>query len=124
MILAKWSLWLFAVTWIVIGVGFLIVPVSWAAALGIALPTATARTDLRATYGGFDLAIGCFAALCALRPEWTRPGLVLMAMVAAGFGGGRLLGMLLEGSASRMMLLFFGVEMALLGLALAALRRV
>jgi len=95
-----------------IGFLFLVAPVRWAAVVGIALPTPTARTDLRATYGGFDLALGVFLALCAVRTEWAVPGLIAQALALAGFGGGRLIGMLAERSASRLMLLFLGIEVA------------
>jgi hypothetical protein len=105
-----------------IGLGFLIRPSQWAAVVDISLPTPTARTDLRATYGGFDLAIGIFLALCAARTEWLRPGLVALALCGAGFGGGRLLGMLVERTASRLMLTFFAIELSSVLLSLYALR--
>jgi hypothetical protein len=60
-----------------------------AAITEISLPTAMARTDLRATYGGLDLAVGIFLWICARRDQWIRPGLVALALTAAGFGGGR-----------------------------------
>ena len=56
MTLAKVLLRLGALVLAIVGIGFLAVPVQWAAIVDIQLPTATARTDLRATYGGFDLA--------------------------------------------------------------------
>jgi hypothetical protein len=69
-----------------------------------------ARTDLRATYGGFDFAIGVFLGLCVLRPEWTRPGLFALGLAAAGFAGGRLLGILIEGTATPLMVVFAAIE--------------
>jgi hypothetical protein len=100
MTLAKVLLRLGALVMAIVGIGFLAVPVDWAAIVDIQLPTATARTDLRATYGGFDLAIGVYLWLCSRREDWIRPGLVALGLAAAGFGGGRVLGMLLEGAAS------------------------
>jgi hypothetical protein len=99
-----------AVVFAGIGLGFLIVPVRWASVVDIALPTAMARTDLRATYGGFDLAIGIFLALCARRTDWLGPGLAALGLAAAGFAGGRLLGILIEGSATPLMLGFAALE--------------
>jgi len=99
-----------AVVFIAIGLMFLVAPVHWASVVEIPLPTAMARTDLRATYGGFCLAMGGFFVICARRDGWIRPGLVALGLSAAGFGGGRLLGILLEGTASPLMLIFCGLE--------------
>jgi uncharacterized protein YjeT (DUF2065 family) len=121
--LAKGLLYASALLLIVIGLGFLLLPVQWAAAVEIGVPTPTARTDLRATYGGFDIGVGVFLALCARRAEWIRPGLVAIALVGAGYGGGRLFGILAEGTASTPMLVFLGLEAVLVALAVHALRQ-
>lgn len=123
MTLARGALLLGALILAGIGLGFLIMPVQWAAIIEISLPTAMARTDLRATYGGFDLAFGVFLGLCALRPEWIRPGLVALGLAATGFGGGRLLGILLEGTASPLMVAFAALEVVIAVVAFALLRR-
>jgi hypothetical protein len=123
MTLARVTLWLGALAFAGIGIGFLVIPVRWAAVVDIVLPTATARTDLRATYGGFDLAIGVLLACCALRADWLRPGLVAFGLAAAGFGGGRLIGILVERTASRLMLGFLTIEIASVLVAAYALRR-
>jgi len=95
-----------------IGIMFLAAPVHWGSVVEISLPTAMARTDFMATYGGFDFAIGVFLGICAWRSEWVRPGLLAMGLAAAGFGGGRTLGMLVEGTASPLMLIFAAIEIA------------
>ena len=123
MTLARVLLGLGALVFAGIGIGFLLVPVKWASVVDIALPTPTARTDLRATYGGFDLAIGVFLALCALRVDWLRPGLVALALAGAGFATGRLIGILVEQRASRLMLAFLAIEVASVLVSLYALRR-
>jgi uncharacterized protein DUF4345 len=117
MTFAKILLRLGALVLAIVGIGFLAVPVQWAAIVDIQLPTPTARTDLRATYGGFDLAVGVYLWLCSRREDWVRPGLVALGIVAAGFGGGRVLGMLVEGSAAPAMIGFAALEW---GSALAA----
>jgi hypothetical protein len=121
--LAKALLVLGALVLAVVGIGFLVVPVQWAAIVDIQLPTATARTDLRATYGGFDLAVGIYLWLCARRDDWVRPGLTALAIVAAGFGGGRVLGMLVEGAAAPSMIGFALVEWGSAVAAYLVLRR-
>jgi hypothetical protein len=123
MMLAKALLIFAAVVFVGIGLGFLAVPVQWASLVEISLPTAMARTDLRATYGGFDLAIGVFLGLCAFRADWIRPGLAALGLAAAGFGGGRLLGILVEGTAGPLMLGFAAFEITGAVLAFYLLRR-
>lgn len=94
-----------------IGVGFLVTPVSWAESVEILVPTAMARTDLRATYGGFDLAFGVYLWMCATRPAWHQPGLMAAALALAGFGLSRLAGFLLEGSLDPFMWTLLAVEL-------------
>lgn len=82
------------IVFVVIGAGFLLKPVAWARTVGIELPTPTARIDLMATYGGFDLAFGLFLLYCAWRPESVRIGLVACLFALVGFGATRALGLL------------------------------
>jgi len=120
---ARVLLLLSAAVFMIVGIGFLIVPAEWAAITEISLPTAMARTDLRATYGGLDLAVGVFLWICGRRDQWIRPGLVALALTAAGFGGGRLAGIVAEGSAAPLMLIFLAIETVTVLVAFAALRR-
>ena len=101
--LAQVLLLLAAIVFIGIGVVFLFAPVEWAKVVEIDLPTPMSRTDLRATYGGFDLGFGVFLALCALRPAWIRPGLMAMGIALAGFAAGRTYGMIVDGCPSKLM---------------------
>ena len=52
-----------------------------------------------------------------------RHGLVALGLLAAGFGGGRLLGILVEGTASPLMPAFAAIEAVTALLAFALLRR-
>ena len=103
-------LWAAALIFGAIGALFLFAPVRWARTVEISLPTPMSRTDLRATYGGFDFAMGVFLAICAARPEWHAPGLLAAGLALLGFALGRLLGFLAERSAQRLMVLFLAVE--------------
>jgi len=107
----------------VIGVGFLIVPETWARWVGIVLPSPLARIDLRATYGGFDLAFGIFLLACARNGAWLRPGLWACGLALAGFAAGRIIGMVAEGAAPRRMLGLLAVELSLAVLSFGALTR-
>ncbi len=107
---ARFALGMTAISFLIIGAGFLITPVSWAQSVDIALTTPMARTDLRATYGGFDLMFGVFLLLCSLKRAWYVPGLVAAALCLTGFAGGRILGFLLEGTLSQFMVILLAVE--------------
>ena len=74
-------------------------------------------------FGVIGFGMGVFLALCALPTWWVRPGLVALGLVAAGFGGGRLLGVLAEGTASPLMLIFAAIETASALFAFYLLRR-
>ena len=121
--LAKAELLVAALVFLTFGLGFLIVPVEWAAVVDIVIPTPMARTDFRATYGGFEIGMGVFLAACALRAHWLRPGLVALTSVAAGFGAGRLVGIMAEGTASSLMLIFVVLEWTIALVTLYVLRR-
>jgi Domain of unknown function (DUF4345) len=67
------------------GCAFTFWPEAMARVVEIALPTATARVDLAATYGGFELGFGLFLLLCLRRLAWMEPGLYAGALALAGF---------------------------------------
>jgi uncharacterized membrane protein len=112
-----------AVIFVAVGAGFLIVPKQYANILEISLPTAMARTDVRATYGGLELGFGIFLILCTVRREWIRPGLWALALTVSGFATGRLFGFLAEGTINNFMLFFLVLELAVALLAVFLLRR-
>lgn len=111
------------VVFAVIGAGFLVVPAAWAAWVEIVLPSPLARIDLRATYGGFDLAFGVFLMACARRAAWLRPGLWACGLALAGFAAGRIIGIAVEGAAPAKMLGLLAVETSLSALSFVALAR-
>ena len=121
--LAKAELLVAALVFLTFGLGFLVVPVQWASVVDIVIPTATARTDFRATYGGFEIGMGLFLGACAMRADWVRLGLVALILVAAGFGVGRLVGILAEGTANALMLAFVILEWAIALITVYVLRR-
>jgi len=55
-------------------------------------------TDIRATYGGFQLGLGAFLLWAASSPQLLRPALVLMALSIGAVGLSRFLGLVLDGS--------------------------
>ena len=121
--LARFLLFASALIFIIVGAGFLVIPRPYADVLEISLPTAMARTDVRATYGGLELGFGIFLILCVVRREWIRPGLWALALATGGFATGRLIGFLAEGTISNFMLVFLALEVVVTLLAVVLLRR-
>ena len=78
------------------GVAYLVDSHVMARMVGIALPSAGARADYRAIYGGAQVGIGFFFALAAWRPAWHEPGLAALALFALGFGIVRLASLALD----------------------------
>lgn len=68
------------------GVAYLVRTSRMARMVGIGLPSASARADYRAIYGGSQIAIGGFFLLAAREPEWHQSALLALGMFAAGFG--------------------------------------
>jgi Domain of unknown function (DUF4345) len=83
------------------GCAFTFWPEAMARVVDIGLPTATAKVDLAATYGGFELGFGIFLLLCLRRRAWLEPGLYAGAFALAGFAIVRLGTLLLTGSPVR-----------------------
>lgn len=121
--LARGLVFASALIFIVVGAAFLVIPRQYAAILEISLPTAMARTDVRATYGGLELGFGVFLMFCLVRREWIRPGLWALALTVGGFATGRLVGFVAEGTISNFMLFFLVLELAVTLLAVLFLRR-
>lgn len=99
-----------AAIFIVVGALFLVIPEQFAAVLELAAPTAMARTDLRATYGGLQLCFGIFLVICVVKRQWMRPGLLALALATGGFVAGRVAGLIAEGTLSKLMFMCLGAE--------------
>jgi hypothetical protein len=92
---ARWSLAGTAAAFAGFGVALLIKP-DLLSLVDIKLKSDAARTEVRAMYGGMEIGLAVFFALCAANREWYRPGLWAQ---TAGLGGlvlGRALGIALS----------------------------
>ena len=87
--LAQWVLALSALPFLAIGLAFAIAPGEMGPLVSIDVADSTADNDIRAVYGGLQIGVGLFLALCVRRSEWLRPGLALQMMVFAGLLLGR-----------------------------------
>ena len=85
------------------GAWALVAPQSLATLLNFELATAGAVTELRAFYGGLEIALCALMLAAVAKPELVRPALVGLIVVAGGIAVGRMVGLVLDGSASGMM---------------------
>ena len=89
---------------IVVGFGFacmgtasLVRPMLIAAQFGTIAASSDARTEIRAVYGGFGVAIAVLLIVAALQPGNTQDGVALTVGIAlGGMALGRLIGMTIE----------------------------
>ena len=100
--------------WVPWGLINLIWPESWAGAVipnldVYDLSSAVARTEVRAMYGGLQMAIGIFAFLGALRLRYRDSALVFFVLALTGLALCRLGGMIVEGERTY---LSFGTRIA------------
>jgi len=93
---ARVFLLLSAILWLPYGLYCLIDPGSLAQAAGVVAQTPTGTTELRAMYGGLQVAIGALALVGALRGKVTRTALVAIGTLTLGLGSARLLGLLID----------------------------
>jgi hypothetical protein len=115
---ARAVLWLLALGFAGFGAAYACWPTAMASLTDISLPSATARVDFMATYGGFQLGFAAFLGICAARPGWVRVGLLASGCALLGFAVLRLIGVLLNGGAVGATI-YAGLGLELLGAALA-----
>ena len=103
------------------GLAFLVEPLGTLAAAGIRLEGAVAATELRAFYGGLEVALGLLVLACAARPARRRDGLWLTLAIFAGIGVARVVAMLASGADTPFFRFAAATELALAVLAAIAL---
>lgn len=115
---ARVLLWISGLGFAGFGLAFLWAPLQTMAAAGLVLEGALAATELRAFYGGLEVALGGVLIACALDARRLRDGLVLVLACYGGIGLARLAGMLATGADTPFLRFALATE---LGLAVAAL---
>jgi hypothetical protein len=97
--MAAWRLVLviFGLSFLGFGAAFLAYPGDMAAMVSLVLINSSARTDVRAIYGGMELGVGVFLLACALRRDFVRVGLFASACVLVAMATSRFVGLLLDG---------------------------
>lgn len=98
MIMTRLVLALCAAGFAVFGVWMLLFPVAGFAMLGVAVQTADFATEIRAFYGGLELALAALIARGMWRADRVLPALEIAAVAYGCVAASRLLGLLLDGS--------------------------
>ena len=88
------------VAWIPFGLYCFFVPGSLQEAAGVAATNETGTTDLRAMYGGLQIAIGMLAVLALRDAARVRSTLLTLVVLVGGIGIARVLGAMLGGDTS------------------------
>jgi len=116
-------LWVLAAAFLAVGIGFVVAPGTFAEmAAGESPDRASAVTDMRAVSGGVAVALGVFFGLCATRPTWVAPGLVMGALVLACLAASRLIGFVVDGGVTGTQVSLATSEALVMALCLLALR--
>lgn len=113
-------LWLLACGFAGFGIAYAARPADMAAFTGIVLPDGSATIDFAATYGGLQLGLAAFLALCALHRQWIRLGLAAGGMALAGVALVRLAGIALAGG-DAIPTIYFGLALEATGAILVLL---
>lgn len=123
---AKIYLILMGLMSVVFGVGYLIKPELFADPMGFgfAAMEPSARTDVRATYGGFQIGMGLFMFWCARFDSRVYTGMLLTLLSVACIAASRALGMLvLDGSPNDTLKGTLGLEVTLTIITIVLLAR-
>ena len=108
---ARIVLWFYALLFVVFGLPAILAPTPLAATVDTLLPTATARIDFAATYGGSVFGIAAFLAFCAVHHERLRLGLLANAFFLAGSAITRGLGVILaQGDVRPVLYILLAIE--------------
>jgi len=94
---ARIFLALSALLWLPYGLYCFAHPGYLQATAGVASVSPTGTTELRAMYGGLQAAVGALALAGCLRGAVTRTALSALAVLTAGLGSARLLGVAFDG---------------------------
>ena len=122
--LAKISVVITALVYLIIGLMFLTVPNYWVSDIDIVLNSPTAVMDVRATYGGCMFAIGVFLVYWSTDLKNIRIGLIFQAISLAGFAFGRVLGFFVDGIPKPIMFYLLLAEISGIILAVYCLRHI
>ena len=120
---ARAYLYFVGVMGLLFGIWYLIAPTGLTDPTGFGPLGPNALTDVRATYGGFQIGSGLFLLWCAGDDARVRTALVLQALTIGAIGSCRLIGFAIDGSPNGFLISAIVTEVTFTALALFALRR-
>ena len=120
---ARAYLYFCAVMGLFFGLWYLVAPAAWTDPTGFGPLGPNAVTDVRATYGGFQIGLGLFTLWAASDLARVRMALVLQALTIGAIGSCRLVGFAIDGSPNGFLISAIVSEVTLTALALFALFR-
>ena len=121
MALSRITLWLGGLGFLGFGLAFLLAPVETLAKGGWVMSGDGAATELRAFYGGLEIALGALLLAADLRGR-RREGLLLCLASYGCIAGARLLGIAMAGGANDFLWFSLGTELLLAVMAAVSLR--
>ena len=120
---ARAYLYFVGVMGLVFGVWYLIAPTGMTDPTGFGPLGPNALTDVRATYGGFQIGSGLFLLWAAADEARVRTALVLQALTIGAIASCRLVGFAIDGGPNGFLISAIVTEITFTALALFALRR-
>jgi hypothetical protein len=112
-----------AIIWLPYGAYCFLQPGALADAAGVVATSPTGTTELRAMYGGLQMAIGALALGAVFKPRLVSGVLLALVFLTGGLASTRLLGVVIDGGFSGYTGGGLGFEVASCVLALVALSR-
>lgn len=113
----RWVLGVAGAIFLGLGLACIFVPSMIIGAMDVKAEPGKALADIRAVYGGLDLAIGILLIYFFVRKQWST-GLAISTLVCACLAAGRLVGILIDPARDILTFGLFGVEV--LGAVLSA----
>ncbi|MFK7895534.1 MAG: DUF4345 domain-containing protein [Myxococcota bacterium] len=123
MSLTKPYLQVVGVLTLIFGLIYLLVPTAMTEPAGFGSLGGSALTDVRATYGGFQIGMGIFLLWTSRAPGRMRSGLVLLVLAIGSLFLSRILGVLMDGELSAFHMQGLAVESTMTALTLYLIRK-
>jgi hypothetical protein len=120
---ARAYLWFVGAMGLLFGIWYLFAPTSMTDPTGFGPLGPNALTDVRATYGGFQIGSGLFLLWAAANPARVRMALVLQALTIGAIGSCRLVGFAIDGAPNGFLVSAIVTEITFTALAVVALYR-
>ena len=106
-----------------IGGAFLVAPSAMGRFVDLSLIGATADNDIRAVYGGLQIALGGLLWAASCRDEWLRPGLYAQLILFSGLAAGRFVSWAVVGPPGTLGLALHAAEVLAIVAGLLCVRR-